>query len=76
MRGVYMEIGGWGVFELASPTGKSFRFVRAWRDATRDHLSTEVLCAPDVPGKPTLKIISSLFVNQGCCQHVFRGGKC
>ena len=25
------------MFELASPTGKSFRFVRAWRDATRDH---------------------------------------
>ena len=27
-------------------------------------------------GKPTLKIISSLFVNQGCCQHVFRKVKC
>ena len=27
------------MFELASPTGKSFRFVRAWRDATRDHYS-------------------------------------
>ena len=25
------------MFELASPTGKSFRFVRAWRDAMRDH---------------------------------------
>ena len=30
---------GCGVFELASPTGKSFRFVRASRDATRDHYS-------------------------------------
>ena len=25
------------MFEPASPTGKSFRFVRVWRDATRDH---------------------------------------
>ena len=37
------------MFELASPTGKSFRFVRAWRDATRDHYSVgpgAVQCGP------------------------------
>ena len=28
-------IGGWGVFELARPTGKSFRFVRACERARR-----------------------------------------
>ena len=32
---VDMCVGGWGVFELASPTGKSFRFVRACERARR-----------------------------------------
>ena len=32
------------MFELASPNGKSFRFVRTWHDTRREHLYVGLVC--------------------------------
>ena len=49
------------MFELASPTGKSFRFVRAWRDATRDHYTLGRFAPRTVPAVPAPRLCSRVL---------------
>ena len=49
------------MFELASPTGKSFRFVRAWRDATRDHYTLGRFVPRTVAAAPPPRLCSRVL---------------